>query len=215
MADERTVSLLEELAEDEQDYAGKTPEQLRAELRDRDRRIRALQRKLQLYRTEVLELRDKLEESAYNEPEEELNRTRDPVQKIDQEAQRAEAAQPPTAPAAPAPVVAPPPTPTRPRGLIAPNYFRKLGHRFRKPNVFMHHAWPLDWRQLLWSFTGSFLGTAGALPSGHLRSSRIFPDRRHCCSGSLSPVHLLAGLYLRWHRAFVRRHGGAGLWRVR
>lgn len=103
--------------------------------------IARLRRKILRYRQEIVDLREKLEEPAYNEPESELER----LQEMEREALAPEVAPPP-----PAPPVTPPPPPK--------GYFAKLRHRFRWENVMVPVPWPPHALLLLWSFIGSFTG---------------------------------------------------------
>lgn len=105
--------------------------------------IARLRKKITWYQNEIADLRERLQESAYNEPESEVERMHS--MEIDREEWNA----PTTAPAAP------PPPP--------PSYCRKLAHRFKKENVFVPLPWPPHPLLLLWAFVGSFTGTSFSL----------------------------------------------------
>lgn len=97
--------------------------------------IARLRRKVLRYRQEIVNLREKLEEPAYNEPESELER----MQEMEEEAREA-------------PEVPPPPP------VPSPTYFTKLRHRFKREHLVVPLPWPPHPLLLFWSFVGSFAG---------------------------------------------------------
>lgn len=129
--------------------------------------IARLRRKVLRYRDEIVNLREKLEEPAYNEPESELERLEEEVR---------EAREPDLVPPSP------PPPPVVPSG-----YLSKLRHRFRGEFRFVPLPWPPHPLLLLFSFIGSFAGTLVLQPSNLLGSARLqaldvsWPRPSLCC----------------------------------